>query len=967
MAVLRVELLFLLLTVAKSAIAQHTIGLAEIRNFSHEATKGGTQNWQLVQSANGVMYFANNAGLLTYNGSEWKLFSLPNKTMVRSLALGPEGRIYVGGQDEIGYFLPNTAGSLQYHSLLPLIPQEHHSFGDVWNIIVMGKSIFCRTSQKIFQLPTSTIRSATVFVSPKESRWAFMGRSGQQLIAQNGIQNLVVLTNNKWQQVDAPLLNNTLVTASIPFSEQETLITTMRNGLFLLSGNSVKPYVIPSFVTESSIYTAINLPNQEIAIGTVNNGIFIINREGKITRQYSIENGLQNNNIRGLFIDASKNLWAGLDEGVALIPFSSAIHRISPNIKGRIATYASLVYNNQLLIGTSDGLYAAAIDTLTTPDLSQSQSIFTKVPNADGQVWSLKEFDKKVLIGHHDGAFEYVQHNANSITRMGGGYWLFRSINNNTKYIAGTYQGIRELTVINNKIYPDSSFIYQLRETLRFVEVDPQTRSIWASHPNRGIYRFSMSADYRTILDVSLFTEKNGLPSNKDNYVFKVNNEIVFCTQNGIVQFDESKKYFVPNPAYQKLFGDLSIRFLTQDAQKRVWFATDKTVGFAENGQLKQINELENLLVQGFEHIYPFNDQNIFIGSANGIIHLNLENYLQKKPLLQVSFNKISAGSNNDTLMFGGFYLSHEDTISGQSMMPKLSADINSFHFEFTSNQFAPHKKVVYSYKLEGFDKEWSAWSEKAEKDYTNIPYGKYQFLLKGRDADNSESPIAVYSFEVLPHWYQTWWAKLFYMISIGITAMALAKYHKHSIKLQQERFEKEEAQLKYMHELELEHSEREIIKLQKEQLEADMLYKNKELAATTLHLYKRGKLLSKIKEDLSQATKSLEDAFEKKEFVKVLKLITEEEKKDGDWTQFAIHFDAVHNKFLHRLKSAYPVLTQTDLKMCAYIKMNLSTKEIAQLMNITIKGVEVSKYRLKKKINIQQEESLINFINEFS
>ena len=111
--------------------SQETIGVPDISNYPHEETGAGSQNWQIIQDKTGYLYFANNSGLLSYNNKEWKLYPLPNKTIVRSLALANDGKIYTGGQDAFGYFFPNEQGILVYHSLLNLVAPGDRAFGDV--------------------------------------------------------------------------------------------------------------------------------------------------------------------------------------------------------------------------------------------------------------------------------------------------------------------------------------------------------------------------------------------------------------------------------------------------------------------------------------------------------------------------------------------------------------------------------------------------------------------------------------------------------------------------------------------------------------------------------------------------------------------------------------------------------------------------------------------------------------------
>jgi hypothetical protein len=141
---------FIAILVCAYGVCQHTLALPQIVNFSKETIKAGTENWDACQDSNGLVYFANNEGLLCFDGTDWRLYPLPNKTIVRSVAAGKDNRIYVGGQDEIGYFYPNAAGQLVYHSLTPLVPAVHRSLWDVWGIVISHVKLFLRANQKIF-------------------------------------------------------------------------------------------------------------------------------------------------------------------------------------------------------------------------------------------------------------------------------------------------------------------------------------------------------------------------------------------------------------------------------------------------------------------------------------------------------------------------------------------------------------------------------------------------------------------------------------------------------------------------------------------------------------------------------------------------------------------------------------------------------------------------------------------------
>ena len=178
----------------------------------------------------------------------------------------------------------------------------------------------------------------------------------------------------------------------------------------------------------------------------------------------------------------------------------------------------------------------------------------------------------------------------------------------------------------------------------------------------------------------------------------------------------------------------------------------------------------------------------------------------------------------------------------------------------------------------------------------------------------------------------------------------------------QQLKYEEEQKKLKYIHQLEVEKNEKEIIQLQIEKLSNEVTYKNKELADASMHLVERSDALIKVKDELQQLYKKTGGNHDVK---KAIQLVHDIEKNNSNWEQFATHFNEINNDFLKKLKLKFPSLTNTDLKLCAYLQLKLSSKEIAQLMNISVRGVEISRYRLRKKLQLPTEQTLNDFLNE--
>ena len=946
-----VVVIFFSLTGFDSFSQQNTIGIPRITNYDYEKINIGAQSWMIAQDKSGITYFANSDGLVTYNGSQWNLYPLPNKTLVRSLTIAPDGKIYVGGQNEFGYFFPGANGTLAFHSLKKLLPAQERSFADVWNVLIYNKELFLRCSERIFRIDAGN----KVSVYHATSEWSYMGLVNGRLYAHDQTNSLLAWQHGRWEKV-TDYFNSYLITAMMNAGNGKLMVTTFKNGIYMLDEkNAATPIPLSREIVHSQIYTAVKINDGQYALGTISNGIFFIDKNGRSRRQISGSDGLQNNNIISMYYDGHSNLWLGLDQGIDMVNDNDAIQKITPTFTTPSACYAVKVYNNKLYIGTSDGLYFVPLSVPVEEDLSLSKGNFQKVDNSNGQVWGLDIYNNELFMAHHEGGF--IIRGNSSIPLFNGngtGTWLYQPVSSDT-LLVGSYHGLYALSLSRGNPVQIAKLQNSTDESLRFVEIDSLNGCIWASHPYRGVYRLNYIRGTHIIQSVKLYTGKDGLPNDLDNYVYQLNHRIIFCTDNGIYRYDAKSDRFVPDEKYKNIFASLSLRSVTEDAESNLWFVSQKKLGVVHKGKIQYFSEVTGKMIKGFEFVYPFNEKNIFVGTTDGLVHINFDKYTQQHTSIHLLMSKVVATGAKDSILFNGFFTDGTRIAPEQPAdeIPALAPSFNSFHFEFSTTTYDQSNSIRYAYRLAGFDKDWSNWSVKNEKDYTNLPYGKYIFHIKAKDDTNNESRVVTYEFYIRPHWYETHLARMIYMLLAILGVLVLRKYQLNKLEKQKQKFEEEQRQLQYLHQLEKEHSEREILNLQKENLENEISYKNKELASTTMHLYKRGKILSALKEKLSNIVKNMPEDISRKETTKLIRMLNEEEKRDNDWEQFSIHFDDVHNNFLSNLKKIYPDLTQSDLKICAYIKMNLSSKEIAQLLNISPKGVEVARYRLRKKLNI--------------
>jgi len=958
---MRVFFCVLVCVVASTGMfAQNTIGIPNIINYSRNDYHAGSQNWDIKQDKNGILYFANNEGVLSFDGTFWRLFPLPNKTIVRSLAIADDNRIYVGGQGEIGYFVPSKNGELAYTSLKSLIPAQGNDFADVWHIVIFGEHVFFHSYREILDYHQGKI---TVY---KSINWGYLGKAGNQLYAQDFTQGLVSFSNGSWIPcTNQQLPVNTQITTVNTAGKDSLLVTTLTQGAYIVKDRRYLPLPSAAYMlTGEYIYKAYALDSNLFAFATNLAGCTLVKRNGEFVQKFSKTEGLQNNNVLSIFLDRDKNVWLGLDNGIDLVTYNNSIRNLFPEPDDQNSGYTSLVYNRKLYLGTATGLYATPLDN--EKDISFSKGGFQFVNNTHGQVWNIVEVNGRLMMCHNKGAFT-VENNTATCFDNKTGFWTFLPLYNQSPspiVISGTYNGI------NFYDYKAGNFnnpkVHAQFESARFICVKDST--IWIAHPYKGLYKVAFS-DLNNPVAIP-YVDKKGILSPNHNHLFRVKGRMIVTSDNGIFEYNDQQQDFVPSAYFKQLFGDQLPSYLKEDRYGNIWFGLDKKLGVVDFSGPKPVityfPELNNkIMAGGYENVYVIDSLNVIIAAQKGFYHLNYHEYKKKTTKVEVLIRMIRSLNQKNNVIFGGY----NGAVWHTSATDPIRYNDNSLHFEYSSTLYGQASNIEYSYYLKGFDLGWSEWAQKSEKDYTNLPEGNYTFQVKCRNNVNNESKVTTYSFVILPPWYRSVWAYLFYILFVsGIIFFFYERQQKkykrqQQVKLREQhlKYAEEQKQREYQHQLQMEKNEKEIMHLKNENLQAQLEHKNAQLATNAMSLVQKGEFLSKIKDEL-MVLKDI--AAESKEFKKIIRVIDKELNANHEWEEFAEHFDNVHTNFLKNLKDRYPDLTPHDLKLCAYLRLSLSSKEIAHLMNISIRGVETGRYRLRKKLDLANDVNLFDFLS---
>ncbi|NNF21514.1 MAG: two component regulator three y domain-containing protein, partial [Saprospiraceae bacterium] len=272
---------------------------------------------------------------------------------------------------------------------------------------------------------------------------------------------------------------------------------------------------------------------------------------------------------------------------------------------------------------------------------------------------------------------------------------------------------------------------------------------------------------------------------------------------------------------------------------------------------------------------------------------------------------------------------------------------------DFHVAQFRKYVKPDYQFQLIGMYDDWTEWSEETSVTFENLPYGDYTFKVRARVGDILSTNTASYVFRIDRPWYLS---RIMWAIYVLVTSITLFMVHRTYRRY----YHGKQNQLIEQNQQELElirlQNEKEIINLKNDQLREDFRNKSNELAASTMSIIKKNELLTRVKEQLLESDGSSSTR-------KIVNIIDRSLKHNDDWELFQEAFNNADREFLGKLKIAHPNLTPNDIRLSSYLRLNLSSKEIAKLLHISPRSVEIKRYRLRKKMDLSHDENLVNYI----
>jgi len=947
-------ILFFLMPIAGIAQVKNT-GIPKIHNYSKSEYKAGTQNWGVAQDPDGFLYFANNDGLLRFDGLKWDLLSTPGTSPVRSVCIDKKGTIYIGLDDDFGIYETKSDEGPHFHSLRSKLAAGVDETDVIWKIYETQFGIVFQSYKYIFIYrddEISTIRPHKAFsYSFYVNNRLFFHEPGVGLFELiNGFVNKV-----PW----ADELINSEILSIVSFQNNQLLIGTAQDGWYYYSSGKLEKWNVPvnDLVGKYKLFCAVKTDDNHLAIGTILNGILIVTSDGKVVQHINRAKGLQNNTVLSEFLDNSGNLWLGLDNGIDYIELNSPLSYIT-SYEGISTGYCCIVHNDNLYLGTNQGLFVKPFNAIG----NNTEEKFELIENTEGQVWSLEVINNQLVCGHHFGTFIIEGSKARKISEEPGGWKYVQLSEDSTLMVGGHYSGLVLFEDLG-KGWKFKTKIKNFTESSRFLTQD-QDGNLWMSHGSKGVFRIGFSPDHESVETAVLYDSGKGLPSDNQNLLLTINNKWYISTPDGLYHYNRAEDRFEKNVELNALF-DLKeqLKYVAVDDQENIWYIAGADAGvlhknddFSYSRITAPFSQLNSSFVGGFEFLYVLSNDNVFFGIEDGFAHYSSRIVTSYNVPFRAFITKVEV-SYLDSLIYPE---------TGETIV-EFPFNKNAFRFYFSAPFYQNPEQLQFSYFIDDYSESWSPWSTDNYRDITNLPENEYVFRVKARNAYGAESEEARFSFVITPPWYRSVIARYAYLILFILTVIGITW-------VVQRRFENSKQRERKKHEKELKKTEKEfqqqalvadkeIIRLRNEKLEAEKIYLDKELANQALSLVQKNKFLLKINQELKLIADHTEDSSVKTKMVVLKKRIDREIDGQQQKKIFESYFEEVHADFFERLKEHFPQLSPKDLRLCAYIRMNISTKEIATLMNISDRGVEISRYRLRKKMDVSRDVNLSTFL----
>ncbi|HLP45849.1 MAG TPA: histidine kinase dimerization/phospho-acceptor domain-containing protein, partial [Candidatus Kapabacteria bacterium] len=739
------------------------------KTFRANDYNNSPQNRGIVQDKQGIIYVANQGGLLEFDGISWRSYDIPNQT-VNSLAIDDNGALFIGGIDEFGYMAPDAAGILQYNSLIGHLQDKQKNFGNIWTTYAANDGIYFQADEYLFRWSGGKL---SIWQPEPEFNFStsFTCKGIFYVHSRNfGLMDIVKDTLHILPDFD--LIKKENIYLMVPYNDKKLLLVTREEGFFLFDGHKLNPFKTEAedYITKKLLYRGINLKSStgQFALATRSGGVVIIDASGKLKAIYNTNNLLPDRGVKYVFEDFQGNLWLALNRGISKIEYNSPFTTFDERsgLPGMVLSIER--HGGTLYVGTFNGLFSLAPD-----------GKFLNVQDIESPSWSLLSTGKILLTATTHGLLQVGEKTKEKVIDEST-YVLVRSQKEPRRVWAGTGNGLFSLFLEKERWGLEHKFT-GIKNGIRTI-VEDENGSLWLGIPPKELIKVdfpSPSAIANPV--IQRFGKEHGLPD-QEIRVFWAAGHVMFATETGLFRFDEQTRKFIPDPTLGPDYTNSTnnVFCLAEDKEKNIWFHSMKRniEAIPGPGNTFKLNKKPFLRLprEQTNSIFPdFDGNTTWFASNDGLIRY--DKTIKKNYDLNFSaiIRKVTV---NGKPVF-------EESKAGQPR-PIFPYKDRNIRFQFAAPFFEGESETRYRIFLEGYENHWSEWMPEPQKEFTNLNSGSYTFHVQAKNVYENLSSEAVFQFRVLPPFYKTWWAFLVYAILGFSMVFYLTKWR--SVRLEREK-----------------------------------------------------------------------------------------------------------------------------------------------------------------------------------
>lgn len=757
-------------------------GKTKLTYFHPRDYNAHPQNWSMVQDQRGYIYVGNNYGVLRYDGQQWVNFPSSPNNSVRSLAIDENDRVYYGTTKDFGYLEADLELGLRYVSLQNCLPPDIDEVSDVRQTFVAGSRVYFRTNNELVVYENGqcvVIPAATSFHRSYEIQ-------GVIYVHQLGLGLFQLQDDRLVLMPGGESFADDLIYLMLPWDEKHFMLGLQGKDLMLYAfdqSNAGQAKLIPfrhearDYLRENQVYVGRWLDQEQMAIGTFRGGVVILDRQGRQQHIINMQYGLPDEAVWGLMVDHQRNLWMALNTGLAFTELNSPIQYWDQS-KGIMGVVQDLIFYNQRLYATTN-LGVSVLE----------RDVFTSVEGIRNLAWTFFHDTLKgrdgLYVTTREGLFEIRGKKAQKIIGGHATFAAFADARYPNYLFVGTGKGL--LVLQHHKGgWTELGIMKGVLSEIRNIALDKHGY-LWVEIYGRGVKMITLNPeDILNPLDVEAFSGSGMNASLVGLTLFLYNGDILFSSTNGVYLFDYEKHDFVLHVISTKFLPgqERTITPLLKSSDGALWMYVRNYFDYKRKlYQLKPTSqndyEFRDLTYLGFPEmpVYAMLEEGaqIWVGGTEGIYVYNPRPIAHNSSEIKALLRAMRIG--RDSVLD---YRAWESLGTTDIKLPFLRNEISLF---FSSTNFSRSESNLFSYWMEGYDSQWSAWNTHTEKNYANLPPGKYRFHLKTRNYLGQESDVVYLNIVVFRPWFLRWWAYLIYVAVLGVLVFLATHIHNQSLR----------------------------------------------------------------------------------------------------------------------------------------------------------------------------------------